>query len=64
MAKTRPNKQDLLNGYGKSLILQGGFLFAFDVVMYGLLQSKSESLNKILETVAVNADGFSLVFRF
>lgn len=64
MAKTRPNKQDLLNGYGKSLILQGGFLFAFDVVMYGLLQSKSESLNKILETVTVNADGLSLVFRF
>ncbi|MGW8121111.1 DUF6992 family protein [Roseivirga echinicomitans] len=64
MAKTRPNKQDLLNGYGKSLILQGGFLFAFDLVMYGLLQSKSDNLNKILETVTVNADGFSLAFRF
>jgi len=64
MAKTRQNKQDLLNGYGKSLILQGGFLLAFDVVMYGLLQSKSESLNKILETVSVNADGVSLAFRF
>ena len=64
MAKTRPNKQDILNGYGKSLILQGGFLLAFDLVMYGLLQSKSDSLNKILETVTVNADGFSLAFRF
>lgn len=64
MAKTRPNKQDILNGYGKSLILQGGFLLAFDIVMYSLLQSKSANLNKILETVTVNADGFSLAFRF
>jgi hypothetical protein len=27
-----------LSGYGDSLILQGGFLFAFDLVMWGLHQ--------------------------
>lgn len=32
----KPHKQDLLNGYGHSVIFQGGFLFLFDLVMYGL----------------------------
>lgn len=64
MAKTRANKQDILNGYGKSLILQGGFLLAFDVVLFTALQTKSATLNNILETVTVNANGIGLTLRF
>lgn len=64
MAKTRANKQDILNGYGKSLILQGGFLLAFDVVLFTALQTKSAALNNILETVTVNANGIGLTLRF
>jgi hypothetical protein len=30
------NKQDLLKGYGNSIIMQGGFLMVFDLVMWGI----------------------------
>ena len=30
---------DLLKGYGNSIILQGGFLFIFDIVLYGILRN-------------------------
>lgn len=30
------NKQDLLKGYGNSIIMQGGFLMIFDLVMWGI----------------------------
>jgi hypothetical protein len=64
MAKTRANKQDILNGYGKSLILQGGFLLAFDVVLFSILQTKNPALNNILESLTVNTNGIGLAFRF
>lgn len=31
---------DLLKGYGNSVILQGGFLFLFDIVLYRILSSQ------------------------
>ena len=37
---TSENKAHQLKGYGNSLILQGGFLLIFDVVMYSKLKSK------------------------
>lgn len=64
MAKTRPNKEDILTGYGRSLILQGGFLLAFDIVLYSVLSSKGGDLEKILETVHVGANSIGLTFRF
>ncbi|WP_422006444.1 DUF6992 family protein [Roseivirga pacifica] len=64
MAKTRPNKEDILTGYGRSLILQGGFLLAFDIILYSVLSSKGGDLEKILETVHVGANSIGLTFRF
>ncbi|MCE7991469.1 MAG: hypothetical protein HEP71_05790 [Roseivirga sp.] len=64
MAKTRENKFDILNGYGRSLILQGGFLLAFDLVLYAALQSKSDNLTKILEAVKLTPTGIGLTFTF
>jgi hypothetical protein len=32
--KNSANNADRLKGFGYSLILQGGFLFAFDLIMY------------------------------
>ena len=36
LSTKKPNKQDLLLGYGNSIILQGAFLFVFDAVMWGI----------------------------
>jgi hypothetical protein len=46
-AKNASSNQALFRGYGQSLLLQGGFLLVFDVVMY-TLQRRSRTL---LETL-------------
>ena len=51
MAKSREKRRDILDGYGRSLILQGGFLLVFDAVLFTALQLKNKDLTKILETV-------------
>ena len=40
LAGKSSKNSDLLKGYGNSVILQGGFLFLFDVVLYGILRSQ------------------------
>jgi hypothetical protein len=42
---------DRLTGYGQSLILQGGFLFTFDLVLYFMNRSQSSRVLEILEQV-------------
>ena len=64
MAKTRENKRDILRGYDKSLVLQGGFLLAFDAVLYMALESKSKGLTSILEKVSITPESIGLVFKF
>jgi hypothetical protein len=49
LSKYREKNSALLKGYGNSIMLQGGFLFIFDTVMYFIQHSRSslflESLN-------------------
>lgn len=64
MAKTRANKQDMYRGYGRSLILQGGFLLAFDIALYSILQSKNSRLTDVLEHVNISGNSIGLVWNF
>jgi len=48
LSKAREKNKDLLKGYGKSIMLQGGFLFIFDAVMYFIQHSRS---TRFLETL-------------
>lgn len=53
-------------GYGQSLLLQGGFLFVFDVAMYALHHIQAmPALEQILRSVQVgaNAHGYYLALR-
>jgi len=63
-AKTRPDQQDMFRGYGRSLILQGAFLFVFDLALVAILESKSPQLNQLLEVVSFNGSSLALTFRF
>ena len=38
----KPDKRDQLRGYGKSVMLQGGFLFAFDLVNYLIFKNRGD----------------------
>ncbi len=58
-SKNASKNNELLRGYGKSLILQGGFLMAFDFVLYGLLKHQSLIANQQLN-LAFTGQGLSL----
>ena len=49
-----------LIGFGKSVILQGAFLLAFDGVMYGFHQAHGKELPELLQQVSLGATGFSV----
>ena len=54
---------DLLKGYGNSVILQGSFLFVFDLVLYGILRNQRiDFMDNI--NVALFPDGAALRFVF
>ncbi len=42
-----------LKGYGNSVMVQGGFLFLLDAVMYKLQQHRSKQLNTFIEKLSV-----------
>jgi hypothetical protein len=61
IAHRYPNNESRWKGYGGSVILQGGFLFVFDLVMYGLQRShRLDFLDQI--SVASMPDALGLSF--
>lgn len=55
---------DRFVGYGKSLILQGGFLFAFDAVLFYLNQQHNQELMNMLSNVTLSASGVQINILF
>lgn len=53
-------------GFGKSLVLQGGFLMIFDGLMYTIRHRQGKILSKQLENIdlAIAPGGVGLVYRF
>lgn len=55
---------NLLKGYGQSVILQGGFLFAFDLVMYFIQRNHINSFDLSQKSIALTPNGINLSFVF
>ena len=53
-----------LTGYGQSMILQGGFLFAFDLILYFASNAKSSAFIESLNYLQFTGTGLSLSFSF
>ncbi|MBO6792609.1 MAG: hypothetical protein JJ895_01770 [Balneolaceae bacterium] len=49
-------------GYGRSVILQGGFLLLFDLALYLIHSPNTKGLYQITENITITATGFSLAF--
>jgi hypothetical protein len=65
LATKYPKNELRLRGYGNSVILQGSFLFVFDLVMYGLLQSRrADFLQQVSLSPMQDAYGLALTFQF
>ncbi|MDX9903394.1 MAG: hypothetical protein RB288_04880 [Bacteroidales bacterium] len=56
------NRGDLLRGYGNSVILQGGFLLVFDLVMYGIMRGQRVDFLRDMG-MALTSDNFTVGFH-
>jgi hypothetical protein len=56
-AESNLSNKDRFNGFGSSLILQGGFLFLFDLTAYAMHKFHA---NKFLNNIEISNNGFGL----
>jgi hypothetical protein len=65
LSTKNPKNELRLRGYGNSVILQGSFLFVFDLVMYGVLQNQRlDFLQYLSFSPMQDAYGLALTFQF
>lgn len=58
-------RQQLLKGYGSSIILQGAFLLVFDLVLYGVLKTHRQSFSDALSISFIpEIKGLDFNFQF
>ncbi len=64
-AKTNvnPDKADQLRGYGKSIMFQGGFLLAFDLVNYFIFKNRGDKQERLLLSPTPDGVGVVLPIR-
>jgi hypothetical protein len=64
-SKNTDNNPERLAGYGNAVILQGAFLFAFDITLYFILNGQHNKLNTLLQNVSIiSGNGLGLAYRF
>ncbi len=63
-SKTAEKKPERLKGFGKSIILQGGFLFAFDLAAYFIQASHHHKLEPLMSSLYFDGQSLGMVFRF
>ncbi|MGD1839867.1 MAG: hypothetical protein ACFB0B_03080 [Thermonemataceae bacterium] len=63
-AKNDANRQDMFEGFGNSLILQGGFLFVFDVTLYLIHRTNNPKVQQLLENVQLSYNQIGFVYQF
>lgn len=62
-AENKPDKGDQLRGYGKSVMVQGGFLLAFDVVNYLIFKNRGDKQQLRLVSAGPMGVGMVLPIR-
>ena len=63
-SKNDRKNPDRLKGFGQSILLQGGFLFVFDLAQYAWLASSNETMKTLLGSMGPTSDGIGLTLRF
>jgi len=62
-AVLHPDKADQLRGYGTSIITQGGFLLAFDLVNYFIFKNRGDKQERLLLSAGANGLGVVVPLR-
>lgn len=60
-AKNTNNKPERLKGYGKSVILQGSFLFVFDIILHTVHSKQSSQISDFLSHVYLGPNQVGVV---
>lgn len=63
-SKNAEKKPERLKGFGKSIILQGAFLFAFDLAAYFIQAADNSKLEPVLSSIYFSGDQIGLVLNF
>ena len=63
-SKNTTNKPERLEGFGKSILLQGAFLFVFDIGTYLIHQRSNSELDVLLNSLQVGPGGIGLQLQF
>ena len=63
-SRRNDKRSDLYKGFGQSLILQGAFLFAFDLSFYAFVQNHSNDFIPLLQSFHLGPNGFTLNMKF
>jgi hypothetical protein len=63
-SKNTAKNPERLKGFGKSVVLQGGFLFMFDVAQFFVIKADNQTLRSVFEKVSLNTNGFSFQTNF
>ena len=63
-SKNSVDNQNMLKGYGQSVILQGGVLLLFDGIMYGVHRSHLKKGRVIFENLTFTGNQVGFVYRF
>ena len=64
LSKDPDRDQQRLDGFGNSIILQGSFLFLFDLTMYVIHKKHGKELDIILKGLTISSNGLGLRYRF
>ncbi|GAB4021666.1 hypothetical protein GCM10028808_67230 [Spirosoma migulaei] len=62
-AESHPDKADQLSGYGKSIMAQGGFLLAFDLVNYFIAKNRGDKQERVLLSAGPAGVGVAIPIR-
>ena len=63
-SKNTQKLPERMKGFGQSIVLQGGFLFVFDLAQYAMLASGNERLIPFLSAIRPTGNGIGLNFEF
>jgi hypothetical protein len=57
-------RHDILKGYGQSVVLQGAFLFLFDLVKFGIQYNHRMNFTETTATLGLTGNGITLSIGF
>jgi len=63
-SKNAGERADMWEGFGRSLLLQGAFLFVFDLTLYAIHEAEAPKLRKLLESIQLSPQGVGLLWQF